>query len=339
MSEIGFSPFPLRSLCHAALRRLGIDRDRRNPSALNRKANRKEDTMSRLLPSACLAAALTVSTVASAADSDWQRVAEALGKSGAEMPGGVYRVALPRSDIHAKLDGVDIKTGLALGGWLAFQSHGQEAMVMGDLVLLSPEVTPVMTKLEESGIAITALHNHLLRNEPFTMYMHVLGRGDPVKLASALHAALAESKTPLGNPAAQPPAQELGFDPAIIETVLGRKGKANGPILGFSVPRAEPVVEGGMAVPEAMGSATAINFQSTGGNKVATTGDFVLIASEVNPVIKALRENGIEVTALHNHMLSDEPRAFFMHFWANDDAEKVAKGIKAALDKINVAKS
>jgi len=301
--------------------------------------------MSRLFQSACLAVTLAVSTVASAADNDWQqRVAEALGKSGAEMPGGVYRVALPRSDIHAKLDGVDIKPGLALGGWLAFQRHGQEAMVMGDVVLLSEEVTPVMTKLEQGGIEITALHNHLLRNEPFTMYMHVLGRGDPVKLASALHAALAESKTPLTNPAAasgstQPAAQELGFDPAIIENVLGRKGKANGPILGFSVPRAEPIVEGGMAVPEAMGSATAINFQSTGGNKVATTGDFVLIASEVNPVVKALRENGIEVTAIHNHMLSDEPRAFFMHFWANDDAEKVAKGIKAALDKINVAKS
>ena len=301
--------------------------------------------MSRLFQSACLAVTLAVSTVASAADNDWQqRVAEALGKSGAEMPGGVYRVALPRSDIHAKLDGVDIKPGLALGGWLAFQRHGQEAMVMGDVVLLSEEVTPVMTKLEQGGIEVTALHNHLLRNEPFTMYMHVLGRGDPVKLASALHAALAESKTPLTNPAsaaasAQPAAQELGFDPAIIENVLGRKGKANGPILGFSVPRAEPIVEGGMAVPEAMGSATAINFQSTGGNKVATTGDFVLIASEVNPVVKALRENGIEVTAIHNHMLSDEPRAFFMHFWANDDAEKVAKGIKAALDKINVAKS
>jgi len=328
-----------------APRYLGISRScvrngRRNPI----ESNGKEDKMSYLLPSACLAVTLAVSTVASAADSDWQRVAEALGKSGTEMPGGVYGVALPRSDIHAKLDGVDIKPGLALGGWLAFQRHGQDAMVMGDVVLLNEEVTPVMTKLEQSGIEITALHNHLLRNEPFTMYMHVLGRGDPVKLASALHAALAESKTPLTNPAsaaasAQPAAQELGFDPAIIENVLGRKGKANGPILGFSVPRAESIVEGGMAVPEAMGSATAINFQSTGGNKVATTGDFVLIASEVNLVIKALRENGIEVTAIHNHMLSDEPRAFFMHFWANDDAEKVAKGIKAALDKINVAKS
>jgi hypothetical protein len=295
--------------------------------------------MKTVLQTIAMAMMVLVSSPSGAAENDWMaRVGEALGKSGTEMPGGVYRIALPRSDIHAKLDGVDIKPGLALGGWLAFQRHGEEAMVMGDIVLLAEEVTPVMTKLSESGIVITALHNHLLRNEPFTMYMHVLGGGDPVALATALHGALAESKTPLTGAAAAPP-QELGFDPAIIETVLGRKGKANGPILGFSIPRAAPVTEGGMVVPEAMGSAIAINFQSTGGNKVATTGDFVLVAAEVNPVIKALRENGIEVTALHNHMLGDEPRCFFMHFWANDDAAKVAKGLKAALDKIDVAKS
>jgi hypothetical protein len=272
-----------------------------------------------------------------AAENDWMaRVGEALDKTGTEMQGGVYRVALPRSDIHARLDGAEIKPGLALGGWLAFQRHGESAMAMGDLVLLQDEISPVMTKLEQSGIAITALHNHLLRNEPFTMYMHVLGRGDPVALATALHGALAASKTPLG--AAAAPTQELGFDPAIIEGALERKGKANGPILGFSIPRAEPITEGGMVVPEAMGSAIAINFQSTGDGKVATTGDFVLVAKEVNPVLVALREHGIEVTALHNHMLEDEPRAFFMHFWANGDAETVAKGLKAALDKVAVAR-
>jgi hypothetical protein len=293
--------------------------------------------MKGMLWTTAIATLLLAPSFAGAAESDWMgRVGETLGKPGTEMPGGVYRVALPRSDIHARLDGVDIKPGLALGGWLAFQRHGGEVVVMGDIVLLGDEVNPVMMKLEQGGIEITALHNHLLRNEPFTMYMHVLGRGDPEKLAGALHAALAESRTPLSGAAAPP---ELGFDPATIESVLGRKGKANGPILGFSIPRAAPIAEGGMAVPEAMGSAIAINFQSTGGGKVAATGDFVLVASEVNPVVKALRENGIEVTAIHNHMLSDEPHAFFMHFWANDDAEKVAKGLKAALDKVDVAKS
>src|SRR6185437_6631411 len=278
---------------------------------------------------AALAAAATVSTAAPAADPEWMKsVGEALGKSGAAMPGGIYRVGLARTDLKVTLDGVEIKPALALGSWLAFHKMGNQGSVMGDLVLLTSEVTPVMTALEQSGIEITALHNHLLRNEPFTMYMHVLGHGDPVKLATALHAALAESKTPLSSPAvtsgsSQPAAQpqELGFDPAVIERVLGRKGKANGPILGFSIPRTKPIKEAGMEVLEAMGSAIAINFQSTGGNKVATTGDFVLVAREVNPVVKALRDNGIEVTAIHNHMLRDEPRAFFMHFWANDDAE------------------
>jgi uncharacterized protein DUF1259 len=299
---------------------------------------RRRIDMKGVLRTTAIVTLLLAPSFAGAAENDWMgRVGEALGKPGTEMPGGVYRIALPRSDIHARLDGVEIKPGLALGGWLAFQRHGEEAVAMGDIVLLGDEVNPVMKKLEEGGIEITALHNHLLRNEPFTMYMHVSGHGDPVKLASALHAALAESRTPLSAGTAPPP--ELGFDPAVIERVLGRKGKANGPILGFSIPRAEPIAEGGMVVPEAMGSAIAINFQSTGGGKVAATGDFVLVAAEVNPVVKALRENGIEVTAVHNHMLNDAPHAFFMHFWANDDAEKVAKGLRAALDKIDVAKS
>jgi hypothetical protein len=288
------------------------------------------------------------STGATAADNDWQRVGEALGKPGQAMPGGVYRVGLPRTDLHVKLDGVDIKPGLALGSWVAFEKMGeQNGMVMGDLVLTQDEVNPVMKSLEDGGIEITALHNHLLRNEPFTMYMHVLGHGDPVKLAAALHQALSLSKTPLGGAAAsansQPAAATqqpaLGFDTAVIDRVLGRKGKANGGVYAISVPRAGLVKDGGMDVPEAMGSAIGINFQGTGGGKVATTGDFVLTAQEVNPVIKALRENGIEVTAIHNHMLEDQPRLFFMHFWANDDAEKVAKGLKAALDKVDVAKS
>jgi biotin operon repressor len=288
------------------------------------------------------------SMAATAADAEWeQRVGEALGKPGQEMPGGVYRVGLPRTDLHVKLDGVDIKPGLALGSWLAFKKMSeQDAMVMGDLVLTEAEVNPVMKSLENGGIEITALHNHLLRNQPFTMYMHVLGHGDPVKLAATLHQALSLSKTPLGGaaasgtstPAAAAPQPELGFDPAIIDRALGHKGKASGGVYAVSVPRAEPVKEGGMEIPDAMGSAIAINFQGTGGGKVATTGDFVLIAQEVNPVVKALRDNGIEVTAVHNHMLDDQPRLFFMHFWANDDAEKVAKGLKAALDKVNVAK-
>jgi predicted amino acid-binding ACT domain protein len=277
---------------------------------------------------------------AAAAD-DWQaQVGEALGKTGATAPGGIYRVGLPRTDLKVTLDGVELKAGFALGSWLAFEKMGDQGMVMGDLVLTMDEVAPVMTKLAASGIEVTALHNHLLRNQPFTMYMHVQGNGDPVKLAAVLHAALAESKTPFSAapaPAAAPPPIDL--DTAAIDRTLGAKGANNGGVYQFNIPRAEPIMDGGMVVPPAMGSAIAINFQPTGGGKAAITGDFVLIAKEVNPVLKALREHGIEVTAIHNHMLDDQPHLYFMHFWANDDARKLAEGLKAALAQINIAKS
>ncbi|SED97600.1 protein of unknown function [Rhizobiales bacterium GAS188] len=269
------------------------------------------------------------------AEPDWQDVARALGKEGAVQQGGVYRVGLPRTDLKVRLDGVDIKPGLALGSWLAFMPMGDEAMVMGDLVLTGDEVNPVMKTLLESGIDVTALHNHLLRSDPPTMYMHVAGHGDPLKLAASLHAGLALSKTPMGPaPAAQP--QSVDLDMAAIDVAIGYKGKANGAIYQFSIPRADPIQDGGMVVPEAMGSALAINFQATGGGKAAIAGDLVLVASEVNPVLRALRMNGIEVTAVHNHMLDDQPRLFFMHFWANDDALHLAKGLRAALDKVAV---
>jgi len=297
--------------------------------------------MREMLRTTVVATLLLVPSIGGAAESEWMgRVGETLGKAGTEMPGGVYRVALPRSDIHARLDGVDIKAGLALGGWLAFQRHGGEVVVMGDLVLLGDEVNPVMLKLEQGGIEITALHNHLLRNEPFTMYMHILGHGDPVKLATALHAALAESKTPLESsaPSYAPSPPSIDLDTAVIDKALGHKGKVNGGVYQVSIPRAEPIKDGGMDVPEAMGSANAINFQPTGAGKAAITGDFVLIAKEVNPVIRALRDNGIEITAVHNHMLNDQPRLFYLHFWASEDVNKLANGLKAALAKMNTQK-
>jgi Domain of Unknown Function (DUF1259) len=288
-----------------------------------------------------LVALLTgASGLAFAADDGWQtQVGEALGKTGSAAPGGIYRVGLPRTDLKVTLDGVELKPGFALGGWLAFEKMGEESMVMGDLVLTENEVNPVMTKLAAGGIEVTALHNHLLRNQPFTMYMHVLGHGDPAKMAAVLHAALAESKTPLSSAAAPASPPQIDFDTAAVDQALGAKGTNNGGVYQFSIPRAEPIKDNGMDVPPPMGSANAINFQPTGGGKAAITGDFVLIAKEVNPVLKALRDHGIEVTAVHNHMLDDQPHLYFMHFWANDDAKKLADGLRAALVHVNIAKS
>jgi len=285
-------------------------------------------------------AALAAGVAAPAhAEIDWAKVDQAIGRPGAAQPDGVHRYGLPRTDLHVTLDGVALKPTLALGGWLAFEPMGDEAMVMGDLVLTQDEVGPVMKSLAEGGLAITALHNHVLRAEPMTLYMHVDGHGDPVKLAETLHAALALSKTPLAPAPAGAAPQTVDLDTAGLDGILGSKGKANGGVYQFTIPRAEKIMDGGMAVPVSMGTGIAINFQPTGSGKAAITGDFVLIGSEVNPVLRTLRENGIEVTALHNHMLDDQPRLFFMHFWANDDAGKLAHGLRAALDQMNLAKS
>ncbi len=271
---------------------------------------------------------------------DWKAVGQALGKEGSMQPGDVYKVSLPRSDLQATAGGVRLKPALALGSWVAFKRTNGGAMVMGDLVLTEDEVTPVMTKLQEGGVEQTALHNHVLHESPRVMYMHIGAHGDPVKIAKAIHDALALSKTPMTAPSPAPAGgtQDLGLDTKQLDQLIGQSGKVNGGVYQFSVPRAESVTDGGMEVPPSMGLATAINFQPTGGGKAAITGDFVLVASEVNPVIRALRDNGIEVTALHSHMLTESPRLFFMHFWANDDAQKLARGLRAALDKMNVAR-
>ena len=283
----------------------------------------------------------SIGSAANAQEIDWKKVDEAIGRSAAVVSGDVHRYAFPRSDLNVTLDGVTIRPALALGGWTAFKPMHGGVMIMGDLVLLETEINPVMLKLIQNGAEITAVHNHLLRSSPATFYMHVGGHGDPVKLATAIRTALAESMTPLTPPA--PPAAQpaIDLDTAQLDQIIGVKGQANGGVYQFAVPRRDPVSESGVQLSPAgpLGVATAIGFQPTGGSKAAITGDFVLTGEEVNPVIQALRSNGIEVTALHSHMLDEQPRLFFMHFWANDDALKLARGLRSALDKTASVKS
>ena len=267
---------------------------------------------------------------------DWKDVDAAMGRPGQDQPDGAHKYGLPRGDMNVTVNGVQVKAGLALGSWVAFKHSGKTDIAMGDLVLAEDEVGPVMEELQSGGIEITALHNHLLGESPRVMYMHIHGMGKAADLAKAIHAAVAKTKTPEPKPPAQP--GDLGIDTKQIDQILGHAGKNNGGIYQVAVPRAEHVTEGGMVIPNSMGVATALNFQPMGGGKAAITGDFVLLGKEVNPVIKALRENGIAVTALHSHMLQEQPRLFFMHFWANDDALKLAKGLRVALDQTNSAK-
>jgi hypothetical protein len=286
-----------------------------------------------------LVATLSIPTVVSAAEIDWKKVDAALGKTAA-VSGEVHRYGLPRSDLQVTLDGVAIKPALALGGWVSFAPVHGEAMVMGDLVLLETEITPVMTKLLDGGLDITAIHNHILRASPATFYMHVGGHGDPEKMAAVIRSALSASKTPFDPPStAAGPAPAVDLDTAKLDQIMGVKGTANGGVYQFGVPRRDPATESGMQVNAPLGGANAINFQPTGNGKAAITGDFLVTGNEVNPLIRALRAGDIEVTAIHSHMLDEQPRMFFIHFWANDDAQKLARNVRTALETTAIAKT
>jgi hypothetical protein len=263
---------------------------------------------------------------------DWKAVEQALGKPGSAQPGDVYKFGLPRTDLTVQVGAVTIKPTLALGAWLAFKPMPEHTMLMGDLVLLEDEVTPVLSKLQEAGIEQSAMHNHVFGETPRIVYMHIEAHGNAVQLAAAVRTALQQSKTPIEpSGGGSPPAIDL--DTAQLDQIIGVTGKNNGGVYQFSVPRSEKITMADMEIPTSMGLGTALNFQPTGGGKAAITGDFVLRPTEVNPVIRALRAANIAVTALHSHMLTEEPRLFFMHFWAVDDAVTLARGLRAALDK------
>jgi Domain of Unknown Function (DUF1259) len=274
----------------------------------------------------------------------WRSVQSALGGSGREQPGGILRFGLPRTDLHVTVGGLLIRPTLALGTWLAFLHTTGDAdhdtMLMGDLVLTEDEVNPVMLALQQGGVQQTALHNHVLHESPRVLYMHIAAHGNAAAIARTLRAALALTQTPIpagGAPnVAVAPAAPFELDTAMIARTLGASGRIAGGVYQVSVPRAAPVMEHGQIVPPSMGVATAINFQPTGNGVAAITGDFVVTADEVNPVIQALREHAILVTAIHSHMLYETPRLFFMHFWAVGNAATLADGLRAALDRTAV---
>ena len=277
----------------------------------------------------------------SASSINWKAVDAAMGRTGSMQAGGVYRFGMPRGDLNVTSQGVRISTALALGSWLAFKPTGvNEAVAMGDLVLTEAEFNRVISRLQEGGVQQTAIHKHLLNESPAIWWTHVHAHGDPVKIAQTVRSALALTGTPAASPSPSGgAARAVSLDTAQIHRILGHAGKLNGTVYQVSVPRAETIRSHGVEVPPSMGTATAINFQPTGNGRAAISGDFVMTADEVNRVIAALRKNGISVVSLHNHMLDEEPRLFFMHFWANDDVAKLARGLRAALDQTNVQRA
>jgi len=265
---------------------------------------------------------------------EWTAVTSAIGRAGAAQPDGAMKYSFPRGDMSVSLDGVTLKPALALGSWVAFKRvAANEALVMGDLVLAESEVSPVISALQQDNVFQTAVHNHLLRESPRVAYVHIMARGNATRIATAIRKALDLTATPT---AAPPPtaAAAIDLDTAMIRQTLGVAGKVNGGVYQVAVPRRETIRMDRQVVPPSMGVATAINFQPTGSGRAAVTGDFVLREGEINRVIPILRQGQIAVTALHSHMIGEDPRLYFMHFWANDDASKLATTLRRALDQL-----
>jgi hypothetical protein len=270
---------------------------------------------------------------------DTAAIDRAIGKSGQAMAGDVYRVSFPRSDLNVSVGGVKVKPGFALGSWAAFKANGNSAVAHGDLVLTGTEINPVISALQQHNFDITALHNHLINESPSVMYLHFWGKGDAATLAASVKDALSKTKTPVTAPPPAPTAtsgaaQSDDLPADAIQQAIGVKGTVTNGVLALSVPRPETIQMMGVTLPPSMGMATAINFQSAGGGKVAATGDFVMIADEVNRVARQLRQHNIAITALHNHMLHGSPELYFMHFWGEGNANEVASGLKAALGEL-----
>lgn len=269
---------------------------------------------------------------------DIKAIEQAIGKPG-ELKDEVYKISLPRKDLSVSVNDVKLKPGFALGSWIAFKQAGHEAILDGDLVLTAEEVGAVFSQLRKGGIQVSALHNHLIGETPQVMFLHIEGKGDVGKMALSVKEALRLTATPLGSPAANAigaamstPSEEAGFDAERLQRELGHQGKVKDGVLSIAVPRPEAITLDGVLLPPSMGMATAMNFQSGGGNTIAATGDFVMTREEVDRVTRALTDHGILITALHNHLVHGSPDLYFMHFWAHDSVEKVTKGLRAGLN-------
>jgi hypothetical protein len=274
----------------------------------------------------------------SAQQNNWTEIERVFGRKGSAKD-DVFKITFPRYDIKLKIGDFMVEPEIAMTSWIGFIKPGKDAMgmdrntmVMGDIVVLDQETGPVMAKFVALGLNVTAVHNHLVGEFPAIKYVHFSGMGDAVKLAESLKSILEVTSTPLN----APPIQDIKDKPdwSRVMAIIGNSGHQNGKFLQYGFPRKDKLTDNGIDLSPYAGMSTGINFQMDG-NRAGVTGDFVLLADEVNPVVKALTENGITVTAIHNHMLYDNPRLFMLHFWGVNDPEKLAKGLKAALDKTN----
>jgi len=271
----------------------------------------------------------------SAAAADWAGVGQAFGRLGI-FKDGLYTVSFPRSDLAVRVGSVTVKPALSTTTSIAFYGTPRQAMVMGDLVLTEDERQAVVSKLTGSGIDITAMHEHLPAHSPTVWWHHIQASGDATKIANALKDALAAGTTPLAAPSSTAPQDTTldGLDPATLDKIMGRAGTTAGGVRKYGIPRRDTITIGSAPVPASLAQ-TAVAFQPVGGGRAAVNGDIVMTATEVQPVLTALRNGGLDVVELHNHMLEENPRLFYVHFWAADDAARLATALRAAIDKTN----
>lgn len=265
---------------------------------------------------------------------DIKAIENILNMKGTEKD-GEYKVAVPQNDLKIEVDGFKIIPPMGLGSWAAFAPASGGAMVMGDIVVTEDDLEPVQQEVIRQGLTITAIHNHFVRNHPNVMYMHIGGMGPEEKLAEAVKAVFAKVADVRGGNPAEAKAEEVEntLDTATIAEILGHSGEMNRGVYKVTIGRPDvDLEEHGAPVSAFMGFNTWAAWQGTQ-EKAAVAGDFTMLKDEVAPVIKTLVENGIEVVAVHNHMVHEEPRIFFLHYWGVGEAEKLARGLKAALDQ------
>ena len=265
---------------------------------------------------------------------DIPKIEQVTGMKGTEK-NGEYKITVPQNDLHIVVDGFKIIPPMGLGTWIAFTPCGDSAMMMGDIILSENDLAPVQQEVIRQGLAITAIHNHFVRNRPNVMYMHIDGFGNVAKLAANAKALLDKVTEVRGaDPKASKPDSVINtLNIAMLDSLIGHKGEMSKGVYKYTIGRPDVMLkEHGVSISTFKGFNTWAAWQGTP-EKAAVAGDFTMLMDEVAPVIKALVENGIEVVAVHNHMVHEEPKIFFLHYWGVGSVEKLAKGLRAALDK------
>jgi hypothetical protein len=276
----------------------------------------------------------TISCPPGSSKLDIARIEQVTGMKGVEK-NGEYKITVPQNDLSIIVDGFKIIPPMGLGSWAAFTPCGNTAMVMGDIIITETDLKPVQQEVIRQGFSITAIHNHFVRNRPNVMYMHIDGKGKVENLAASVKAIFDKVKEARGKDPKASPADSVinTLNIALLDSIMGHKGEMSKGVYKYTIGRPDIALqEHGIPVSTFMGFNTWAAWQGTP-EKAAVCGDFTMLESEVAPVIKALVENGIEVVAVHNHMVHEEPRIFFLHYWGVGNAETLANGLKAALNQ------